>query len=141
MQNTCRAHAFAESHCFAEQAHRAHSVQHTLHDTRMLPLVSRPACSHFGWSTPVFRPVGAGMAAAPVVDGNASVQQLFGDFDSVETRFPNIKGKVLMDVIWRCYVIPSSGSHLKYFDANGQRLLFRHHLNRRWQDTLNSADM
>ena len=89
----------------------------------------------------MFRPVGAGMAAAPVVDGNASVQQLFGDFDSVETRFPNIKGKVLMDVIWRCYVIPSSGSHLKYFDANGQRLLFRHHLNRRWQVTLNSADM
>ena len=117
-----------------QSKHTEHTACSTLNMIpRCYPLYPG-VCSHFGWSTPVLRPVGAGMAAAAVVDGNASVQQLFGDFDSVETRFPNIKGKVLLDVIWKCYVIPSSGSHLKYFDANGQRLLFRHHLNQRWQD-------
>ena len=71
-------------------------------------------------------------APAPNVQ---SVEVLYGQYDSVEQRFPGTKGKVLMDLIWQCYVVQQN-ANLKFFDDTGKPLLTRHHLNKRWQACL-----
>ena len=71
----------------------------------------------------------------PEPERQFSMEQLFGKFRSIEKRFPGLSGRLLDDVIFKCYAIP--GKHtIQYYDDDGREALHRHRINERHHDAV-----